>query len=154
MRPIKFKGRVKYGDHYNKWVKGYLVETYDCEHGTSEISIVEYLASFGYGEADWNKVIAVDPVTVGQFTGHSDRIGEEIYEGDIVEYCSGCDSFGSVWQTVRIEYRAAEGGYVGVNQYRQTRDGRDIVQNIVRCLNKCKVVGNIHDKTDDQYETD
>jgi len=92
-----------------------------------------------------SEVAVVDPETVGQFTGFRDRVGAEIYEGDLIEYCSGVDSFGAIWQTVRIEYRTNEGGYVGINQYRQTRDGREIVQNIVRCLNKCIVRGNIHD---------
>lgn len=133
MRQIKFKGKsLKTGD----WFFGNL---YDQDtHGRTHICTTR------------GGCLCIDPETVGQYTGLHDRVGKEIYEGDIIEYCSGCDSFGSVWQTVRVEFRAAEGGYVGVNQYRQTRDGRDIVQNIARCLNKCIVVGNIHDKTDEE----
>lgn len=134
-RVIKFKGkRLDNGE----WCCGYYTYCNDTHtiHWTNE------------DDAPW--WADVDPLTIGQFSGLHDRVGNEIFEGDIIEYCSGCDSFGSVWQTVIIEFRTVEGGYVGVNQYRQTKDGREIVQNIVRCLNKCIVVGNIHDKTDEE----
>ncbi len=136
-RTIKFRGKcVDNGE----WLYGNLIQrigrfpgiVFDYEHG----------GKIHYAEQP------VDPDTIGQFTGLLDRTGKEIYEGDVLEYCSGIDSFGGIFQTVRIEYRANEGGYVGVNLYCKTRDKRDIVQGIVRCLNKCIIRGTIHDNSE------
>lgn len=133
MREIKFRGKLVNSEC---WIEG----DYYYNHETNEHRIISGVSN---GEIlDRN----VQPDTVGQFTGLHDRVGNEIYEGDILEYCTGIDSFGAIWQTARIEYRINEGGYVGVNQYCKTRDGREIVQNIVRCLNKCIVRCNIYDE--------
>lgn len=134
MRPIKFKGRGKYGDHYNKWVNGYLVETYECESKISEMSIVESLELFGYGEANWNDVIAVDPDTVCQFTGLCDRFNNEIYEGDIVEleFPNG---------RTDIEYVSFnEGRFVSIDSQKPYR--QDALYLYLDCT---RVIGNIHD---------
>ena len=136
-RVIKFRGkRLDNGE----WVYGHYADYIHRDCGIPSPSIIYPLPDCG------NMIIAIDPSTLGQFTGLHDRIGKEIYEGDIIEYCSRVDSFGAVWQTVRVEFRVNEGGYVCVNQYRKTRDAREIVRNIVHCFNKCIVVGNIHEK--------
>lgn len=134
MRKIRFRGKSL---TTGEWLHGWLYGGFDGES--------RYIYDNNGSFVDTLQAPGVDPDTVGQFTGLYDCTGKEIYEGDILEYCSGMDSFGGIFQTVRIEYRAAEGGYVGINQYRETRDKREIVQSIVRCLNKCRVCGNIHD---------
>ena len=135
MRDIIFRGkRLDNGE----WLYGDLMQcgfhVHICDHDKTPDP------DFDFSQSE------VNPDTVGQYTGHTDRVGNKIFEGDLLEYCSGVDSFGAVWQTVRVEYRAIEGGYVGINEYRNTRDGRELVSNILRCLNKCIVRGNIHDK--------
>lgn len=137
-RPIKFRGkRLDNGE----WIEGNLENLYNGD-GWLLDSWITHNNTF----QDPNTPHEVNPDTVGQYTGLKDRNGKEIYEGDIIEYRYGVDSFGAIWQTVRIEYRKEEGGFVGINQYLNTRDGREVVRNIVRCLNDCIVVGNIHDK--------
>lgn len=69
MREIKFRGKSKIS---GKWVYGDLVRLPEDEH-----TITTIFKNVGYCE--------VDPDTVGQFTGFTDKKGKDIYEGDIVE---------------------------------------------------------------------
>ncbi len=89
MREILFRGKsIMHGD----WVYGYLNQhrgniRYDCD--------CEPIADECYYINDWQAKIdngmygqdyKVDPETVGQFTGLTDRNGVKIFEGDIVRY--------------------------------------------------------------------
>lgn len=71
MRPIKFRGKA-----YRRWIYGGLVYSDNIEP-----AIYFEVGNKVYKRIEW---AYVDPATVGQFTGLTDRNGEEIYEGDIL----------------------------------------------------------------------
>lgn len=70
-RQIKFRGK----DEFGNWCYGHLV---DYEDDGMEIQGYDIYQD---GNEEW-KSRAVDPDTVGQFTGFCDSEGNEIYEGD------------------------------------------------------------------------
>lgn len=74
----------------------------------------------------------VDPATVGQYTGLKDKIGREIYEGDILEY----DSYGDTCKYAIV----FKNGCFGL-----ICEGDFFDMNTLSNGVKGKVIGNIHD---------
>lgn len=76
MREIKFRGRDTDGNwHYGDLLR-YVRDSYDM------------IIPVGHANSDdlYDDVVCVDYETVGQFTGLHDCEGQEIYEGDVLEY--------------------------------------------------------------------
>lgn len=127
MRDVLFRGkRVDNGE----WVYGFLVEALNCVTDKNETFIIEQDATyFTYGE--FACVVKVKPETVGQFTGLTDKNGNKIFEGDIVESPNGTQGF--------IEWQNAECAFlVNIGDDWQTMDDYPY-----------EVIGNIYDNAEE-----
>lgn len=149
MREILFRGKQLKG----KWVFGDLyTEIYNPEndpHGCDRR--VEASISTHDKARPWHNVITdVNPDTVGQYIGLTDKNGKKIFEGDIV-HCYGHDSIGTFdWKAVvefgnpnctyswgwQLKPITEPNGNPDILLWVEMSDYMDIY---------CEVIGNIHD---------
>lgn len=129
MREILFCGkRIDNGE----WIEGfYLV----LPMGETVI-----LSNNGYAK--------IDPETVGEFTGLTDRNGKKIFEGDIVKFTD--KSFGYEWKAV-VEFGNPNGNYTWGWQLKPIGKAKNVNTDILCWVEMeetgafCEVIGNIHD---------
>ena len=121
-REILFRGARVCDGHF---VNGSLVEVNgECD---SNESVPHIVISYGPDTFDW---FEVEPETVGQYTGMTDKTGKKIFEGDIIKWI---DSDGNN----RIDkVLFSNGGFHLCNIYYN-----------IGCYkgNSLEVIGNIHD---------
>lgn len=145
MREILFRGkRMDNGE----WVTGYYVKAVYHWHknGIHEDWMICGAAANG-GWFAVHKRCAVDPATVGQFTGLTDKNGKKIFEGDIVEYKTP-ENLRAVGEVKFGEYGKC--GHTNIGFFCKWNIQKWTVclrQDIGYFAKNCKieVIGNIHD---------
>ena len=111
MREILFRGKTLYE---GEWITGYLSkEPADSNY---------YIQPVGKNICD-----VVNPETVGQFTGLTDKNGKKIFEGDIVKYEN---------KIYEIKY---------LEKYARFAPSNEHSVFMVCAFNHLEVVGNVHD---------
>lgn len=128
-RIIKFRGKdLKTGE----WLYGSLV--FDCDKKP-----MIFVSGYSHTGLGFSGASYVDPETVGQFTGLTDKNGKEIYEGDIVSWLF----FHGSLEVGKVEYKREEAQFRIVNRY-TTMDNRESTTTIQN-KRDLMVRGNIHD---------
>lgn len=135
-REILFKAKRK---DNGEWVEGgYFSEPY------TEKKFIICWNSFGLG---FNEFIEVDPDTICQFTGLTDKSGQKIWENDIVTITIECDDYFNLSETGIVEY--------SYGQYElkvKTTDGKEAYSNLINKLSEApfeiEKLGNIFDNPD------
>lgn len=132
MREILFRGkRADTGE----WVKGFYLQKPNpfAENGKPVRHCIIDIPPFGYD---------VDPETVGQFTGLTDKNGNRIFEGDVVNMNDeDWNSLGFTYQICAVRFDAFTGGFEPFSTY--DWDSGEYIR-----ANCCEVVGNIYDNPD------
>ena len=127
MREIEFRGRAEKGE---RWVYGDLVRY------AGRVQIWEHQPD---GDT-WNYI--VDPDTVGQYVGITDRNQKPIFEGDIVKTKhygkdNGHGRNFADYDIFKVEF--LEGAFYLTNEYRKF---------LLHSESKCEVIGNVYDNID------
>lgn len=145
MRTIKFKGKRR---DNGEWVEGSLIRSTD---GIKERAyIVDNFSSMN----DYS-IIGVDPRSVCQFTGFTDKNGKEIYEGDVLRsdtYPFSCiedDVYDNYYGTIGWDEEDASFYIMAVKN--PTSSVRGISDGICDTITQkimldFEVVGSVHDK--------
>ena len=124
MREILFRGKWK---NSGEWVYGNLFNP-DKADTPTQICIGTYIARTCY---------EIDPETVGQFTGLTDKNGKKIFEGDIIIFNRGRNLPNTkprplpvFWDERNAQFTLYESPFAVLQ--------KDM-------MHECEVIGNIHD---------
>lgn len=120
MRTIKFRGNVVLGHASNQWKEGDLIQYHMQED--QQIYNANIRSSYGI-------VYAINPKTLGQFTGLYDKNGKEVFEGDVVKLPAG---------NMRVSF--SDGAFVLIPPKTNV-----IYEALGLIEDEYEIIGNIHD---------
>jgi uncharacterized phage protein (TIGR01671 family) len=143
MREILFRGkRIDNGE----WIEGYLV----CDRVFwGEPDFHAYIVTHKHPSGCFGHdiYIEVDPSTVGQYTGLTDKNGKRIFEGDVLRIARTSDSMGNYWADA-LEYPVnvvVKWDFCAWVWETLCEDKRYIAFPDAWCHFECEIIGNIHD---------
>ena len=123
-REILFRGKLI---NNGEWVYGFLTKAYNSDK--NEINYVIQHVFFELENVQIDSFF-VDPKTVGQFSGKTNKNGNKVFEHDIVK-----DEHGRIYEISVDEIHSFK-----------FKNGKD--EFYKNCMNKCEIIGNIHDNPD------
>ena len=126
MREILFRGKsTDFGD----WLSGYI-----RQYENGKVTICDF---------ENKRLWFVDPSTVGEFTGLTDKNGKKIFEGDIVHILGNQDV--EDWKNVNYNALIAflDGGFCAIDGTIEEHGFRRYA--LTRFDFSLEVIGNIHD---------
>ena len=136
MREILFRGKRK---DDGKWVEGhYHFANWYITPSREVVDTTYYILQIGHGDAD-----EIDPNTVGQFTGLTDKNGKKIFEGDVGRYkqTDGAKQNGDPIICIgKVVYNAKTGSYAV-----ESKDKTGCKYFDYFPIKDFEVIGNIHD---------
>ena len=137
-REIIFKAKRK---DNGEWVEGYCVY---CRKRHYVLPVVNEIIGYDEREDKW---IEINPDTLCQYTGLTDKNGKKIWENDIVTITIECDDYFNLSETGIVEY--------SYGQYElkvKTTDGKEAYSNLINKLSEApfeiEKLGNIFDNPD------
>lgn len=139
-REILFKAKRK---DNGEWVEGSLVST-ECNSGFIFRSKTKAYAPKGTNIFCSTKCYEIDPITLCQYTGLTDKNGKKIWENDIVTITLECDDYLIPSETGIVEY--------SYGQYElkvKAPDGQEAYSNLINKLSEApfeiEKLGNVFD---------
>lgn len=147
MRTIKFKGKSLMN---GQWVTGDLAHSLD-----GKLNILGFVEEED-GRMGFTGVFQVDPSTVCQFTGFTDKNGKEVYEGDVLRSdiypfsCTEAHEYDNYYGAISWSEKAASFYIAAIKTPKLSV--RDICNSISQeIIQDFEVVGNIHEEKWQQY---
>ena len=144
MREILFRGkRLDVGE----WEEGSLVKTVDSLLGVERFSIIRQRVTDAGILTPFHTWCAVDPKTVGQYTGMADKNGKRIFEGDIVKHYNMCND-PKAYDVGHVYYFQDRCKWKRTTFDGFNKTGRPIDDPEMHVRSKYEVIGNIYDNSE------